>query len=181
MRAMIEGLESPHPIGLELPGLFHDDDFTQRFCAALDEVLSPIFLTLDAIEAYADPWLAPDDFLTWLSEWVGVEIEEDLAEDRKRAMVANATKLYGWAGTARGLADLVETYTGVRPEVEESGAASWSSVPGGDLPGTAAMTVTVRLRVDDTSTIDASRVERLVRRTVPAHIIATVEVVGASA
>ncbi len=115
MRAIIEGLESPHPIGLELPGLFHDDDFTQRFCAALDEVISPIFVTLDAIEAYADPWLAPSDFLAWLSEWVGIEIEEDLDDDRKRAMVAKATTLAGWAGTTRGITELVETYTGRSP------------------------------------------------------------------
>ena len=68
MRGMIEGLETPHPIGFELPGLFHDDDFTQRFTAALDEVIAPIFLTLDALEAYVDPWLAPEDFLGWLKQ-----------------------------------------------------------------------------------------------------------------
>jgi phage tail-like protein len=176
---MIEGLETPHPIGLELPGLFHDDDFTQRFCAALDEVLSPIFVTLDAIEAYVDPWLAPDDFLMWLSEWLGIEVEEDLAEDRKRAMVAGAANFFGWAGTAKGIADLIETYTGVRPEVTDSGGASWSSVPGGDLPGTNAMTCTVTLRVDDPSTIDEQRVDRMLRQTVPAHVVTNLEIVKA--
>lgn len=179
MRAMIEGLESPHPIGLELPGLFHDDDFTQRFCAALDDVLAPVFLTLDAIEAYVDPWLAPDDFLTWLSEWLGIEIEEDLAEDRKRAMVARAAHLYGWAGTAKGIADLVETYTGVRPEVVDTGGASWSSAPGGDLPGSPVMGLTVTLRVGDPAVIDTERVQRMLRQTLPAHIVATLEVVAA--
>ena len=176
---MIEGLESPHPIGLELPGLFHDDDFTQRFCSALDEVLSPVFVTLDAIEAYVDPWLAPDDFLNWLSEWLGIEVEQDLAEDRKRAMVAGAVHFYGWAGTARGLADLVETYTGFRPEVTDSGGTSWSSAPGGDLPGSPDMTVKVTLRVDDPSTIDEHRVQRLLRQSVPAHVTATLEIVKA--
>lgn len=176
---MIEGLESPHPIGLELPGLFHDDDFTQRFCSALDEVLSPVFVTLDAIEAYVDPWLAPDDFLNWLSEWLGIEVEQDLAEDRKRAMVARAMHLYGWAGTARGLADLVETYTGVRPEVTDSGGASWSSAPGGDFPGSPDMTVKITLRVDDPSTIDEHRVQRLLRQSVPAHVSASLEIIKA--
>jgi phage tail-like protein len=176
---MIPGLESAHPIGLELPGLFQDDDFTQRFCSALDEVLSPVFVTLDAIEAYVDPWLAPDDFLMWISEWLGVEIEEDLAEDRKRAMVAGAANLFGWAGTAKGIADMIETYTGVRPEVTDSGGASWSPVPGGDVPGSSAMSVQVVLRVDDPSTIDEHRVERLLRQTVPAHVVATLQIVKA--
>ncbi len=179
MRALIEGLESPHPIGLELPGLFHDDDFTQRFTSALDEVLAPIFVTLDAIEAYVDPWLAPDDFLTWLSEWVGMPIEEDLPEERKRALVANAVTLHTWAGTARGIADLLEIYTGIRPEIEDSGGASFSSTPGGDVPGSDAATLTVRLRVPSGVTVEADRVDRLLRQTLPAHIVTTVELVPA--
>lgn len=180
MRGLIEGLETPHPIGLELPGLFHDDDFSQRFTSALDEVLAPIFITLDAIEAYVDPWLAPDDFLTWLSEWVGVAIEEDLADERKRTLVARAATLYGWAGTARGIADLIEAYTGVRPEVEDTGGTSWSASPGGDVPGTAGFAVTVRLRVEDPATVDTARVERLLAGFVPATVVTTVEVVAGS-
>lgn len=179
MRAMIEGLESPHPIGLQLPGLFHDDDFTQRFTGALDEVLAPIFVTLDAIEAYVDPWLAPEDFLTWISQWVGMPIDEDLPEARKRALVANAAAIHTWAGTARGIADLVEIYTGVRPEVEDSGGVSYSSTPGGAIPGTDAASVTVRLRVPADVSVDRDRVARLLRATLPAHLVATVDVVPA--
>ena len=176
MRAMIEGLETPHPIGLELPGLFHDDDFTQRFCAALDEVLSPIFLTLDAIEAYVDPWLAPGDFLMWLSDWVGIPFEDDLPLERKRALVARAVTLQAWAGTAKGIADLVEAYTGVRPEVEDSGAAAWSTTPDGEVPGTGANTLTVRVRTPEGVTVDETQLRRLLSTTVPAHVATTVEV-----
>jgi phage tail-like protein len=179
MRAMIEGLETPHPIGMELPGLFHDDDFSQRFTGALDEVLAPIYVTLDAIEAYVDPWLAPEDFLSWLSEWMGISVDEDLPEERKRMLVARAAELHTWAGTARGLETLVECYTGTRPTVEDSGATSWSSLPGGDLPGTSDHKVTVRLAVADPTTIDTARVERLVVAFVPAHVVATVEVTKA--
>ena len=178
MRGMIEGLETPHPIGLELPGLFHDDDFSQRFTAALDEVIAPIFLTLDAIEAYVDPWLAPDDFLTWLSDWLGIPIEEDLPEAQRRMLVARAATLYGWAGTARGIADLVEAYTGIRPEVEDTGGVSWSSTPEGDLPGNDQFGVTVRIPTSDPSAIDTARVERLLAGFVPASVVATVEVVN---
>lgn len=178
MRGLIEGLETPHPIGMELPGLFHDDDFSQRFTAALDEVLAPIYLTLDAIEAYVDPWLAPADFLTWLSEWMGIPIEEDLPEHQQRMLVASAATLYGWAGTARGIADLVEAYTGVRPEVTDSGGSSWSATPGGDIPGTDEFAVNVRVRSDDPASIDTTRLERLLRGFVPAAVVTTVEVVG---
>ena len=176
MRGLIEGLETPHPIGMELPGLFQDDDFSLRFTAALDDVLAPIYLTLDAIEAYVDPWLAPADFLSWLSEWMGIPIEEDLPDQQKRMLVARAATFYGWAGTARGIADVVEAYTGVRPEVEDTGGASWSSIPGGDLPGNDQFAVTVRLRTDDPSAIDKRRIERLLAGFVPASVLTTVEV-----
>jgi phage tail-like protein len=179
MRGLIEGLETPHPIGMELPGLFHDDDFSQRFTAALDEVLAPIFLTLDAIEAYVDPWLAPADFLLWLSEWLGIAIDEDLPELQKRQLVAGAATLYGWAGTARGIADLVEAYTGIRPEVEDSGGTSWSPTPGGDLPGNDQFAVTVRVRTADAAAVDTARVERLLAGFLPATVLATVEVAPA--
>jgi phage tail-like protein len=179
MRALIEGLETPHPIGLELPGLFQDDDFTQRFTSALDEVFAPIFVTLDAIEAYVDPWLAPEDFLMWLSDWVGVPVEDDLPEDRKRALVARAVTLHAWAGTAKGIADLLEVYTGVRPELEESGAASWSTTPDSELPGSAAATLTVRFRVPEPDALDRNRIERLLATTLPAHVITTLEVTTA--
>jgi phage tail-like protein len=179
MRGLIQGLETPHPIGMELPGLFHDDDFSQRFTAALDEVLAPIYLTLDAIEAYVDPWLAPADFLTWLSEWMGIAIDEDLPERQQRMLVANAARFYGWAGTARGIADLVEAYTGVRPEVEDSGGTSWSALPGGDLPGNDQFSMTVRLRLEDPTSVDVARLERLLTGFVPATLVTTVEVVAA--
>ncbi|HET9441951.1 MAG TPA: phage tail protein [Acidimicrobiales bacterium] len=179
MRALIPGLDSPHPIGLELPGLFQDDDFAQRFSVALDELLAPIFLTLDAIEAYVDPWLTPEDFLLWISEWVAVPVPHDMTEAAKRALVARAAGLWGWAGTARGLADLVEIYTGLRPEVTDSGGAGWSSLPGGDPPGDDTASVTIRLRVPDPAAVDRERVEALLGHVVPAHVITTVEVTTA--
>ena len=176
MRAMIDGLESAHPIGVELPGLYQDDDFTQRFTAALDAVLAPLFITLDAIEAYVDPWLAPEDFLEWLSEWVGIEVDQHLPEARRRALVARAAELFTWAGTARGIADLVETFTGVRPEVEDSGGVAWQAMPGGDFPGTDESKVTVRLRLPEGETVEQARIERLLAGVLPATVVASVEV-----
>jgi hypothetical protein len=41
------------------------------------------------------------------------------------------------------------------------------------------MSVQVVLRVDDPSAIDEHRVERLLRQTVPAHVVATLQIVKA--
>jgi phage tail-like protein len=104
MRAAVPGLGHPHPLGLSLPALFQEDDFAQRLCAALDEVTAPVISTLDCIDAYFDPFLAPDDFLAWLSGWVAVALDEAWTEERRRLLVSTAWTCTGprarWPGSA---------------------------------------------------------------------------------
>ncbi|MEU1297162.1 phage tail protein, partial [Streptomyces sp. NPDC005840] len=40
-RAAIPGLPSRYPIGEQLPALYAEDDFAQRFTSGLDTVLAP--------------------------------------------------------------------------------------------------------------------------------------------
>jgi phage tail-like protein len=176
---MIEGLSSPHPIGGLLPGLYQDDDFAQRFTAGLDEVLAPVLVTLDGIEAYSDPKLAPADFVEWLAAWVGLELDEAWPLERQRALVARAAQLHTWQGTRSGLSELVEIYAGVVPEIEESGATAWSGDPSAPVPGAPGSWVVVRLRVPDPAAVDVRRLERLVARSVPAEVVPSVEVLQA--
>ena len=184
MRGTVEGLESPHPIGLALPALFHDDDVAQRFVSGLDDLLAPLFLTLDAVESYIDPWVAPRDFLAWIAQWVSAPWDPAIDDMQQRSVVARAAELYAWAGTAKGLAGIVELVAGVAPEIEENGAASWTIEPGGDLPGSAEPRVTVRVRLADLPSAGPEREDRLERirqvvlQLLPAHVVATVEVTG---
>ncbi len=179
MRGMMEGLPSPHPIGALLPGLYHDDDFAQRFTSALDEVIAPVLATLDSVEAYVDPHLAPRDFIDWLAQWVGVELDHSWPLERRRQLVARAANTYAWHGTARGLRELIELHTGAVAEIEETGGVAFSPVPDGELPGSPDSRVTIRVRVADPSAVDAARLERLVSRVVPAEVIPKVEVLPA--
>jgi phage tail-like protein len=176
MRGPIEGLDSPHPLVAALPGLFQEDDFAQRFTSALDAVLAPVFCTLDNLEAYFDPRLAPRDFVVWLAAWVGLTLDENWPVERQRALIADAAQLYRWQGTARGLAAHVALYTGAEPEVVDSGGCTWSATPGGSLPGTAEPRVTVRVRVPDPSTVDRRRIDAIVATAKPAHVIHEIEV-----
>jgi len=178
MRGTVEGLETRHPIGFLLPALYQDDDFAQRFTSALDAVMAPILATLDCIEAYVDPSLAPPDFVEWLAGWVGIELDENWPLERQRDLVASAVGLYEWHGTTRGLARLVEIYAGVTPEISESGGASWAASPGGDLPGSADAHVKVTVRVADPSAVDVGRLDRIIAKAKPAHVAHEVEVVA---
>lgn len=177
MRAGIEGLESPHPIGLTLPGLYHDDDLAQRFTSGLDAVLAPVFTVLDSLQAYVDPRLAPEDFVAWLTGWVGVEPDATWPLERRRALVVEAVELYQWRGTVPGLRRLVEIYSGVEPEIVDSGGTAVSVVPGGALPGSSEPGLTVTVRVDDAATFDVGRLDAIVGAAKPAHVPHQIEVV----
>jgi phage tail-like protein len=178
-RGLIEGLPTPHPFGPAMPSVFQEDDFAQRFVSAFDDVLAPIFCALDNWDAYLDPRLAPEDFLEWLSTWVGVELDETWPIERRRMLVSKAVELYRWRGTVKGLRDTVAIYTNSEPELVESGGIVASTSPGTKFPGKAGAEVTVKVKVKDPSTIDTARLERLVQAAKPAHVTATVEVTSA--
>jgi phage tail-like protein len=178
-RGLVPGLATPHPFGPALPAVFQEDDFAQRFVAAFDEVLAPIFCAMDNQDSYLDPHIAPEDFLEWLSTWVGTELDETWPIDRRRELVAKAVELYRWRGTAKALVEAVSIYAVDAPEIEENGGMVWSTSPGTELPGKPEPEVTVRLRVKDPDKIDRARLERLIAASMPAHIVAKVEVVAA--
>lgn len=177
MRGLVEGVPSPHPLGPSLPALYQDDAFAQRWLDGLDQVLAPIFLTLDNFDAYLDPWLTPADFLGWLAGWVGIVLDESWDEPRRRAIVARAVELYRMRGTAAALAGQVEIQTGGSVEIIENGATSWSVDTGGDLPGSPEPLVVVRVTVPDPKTIDAARLDALIAAAKPAHVLHRIELV----
>ena len=182
MRGLIERelpFESPYPLGLMLPALYHEDDLAQRFTAALDDVLLPVLVTLDSLEAYIDPDLTPADFLEWLGSWVGMAIDETWPLERQRAVVAQAVELYRWRGTIRGIRALVAVFTGIEPEIGETGGVAWSGVPGGSIPGEADARMTVRVRVADPKAVDVARLDAIVAAAKPAHVAHEVEVLAA--
>ena len=189
MRGTIEGLQTPHPLAAALPGLYREPEVDQRtggvaaslaerFTAALDEVLAPVFSSVDNLGAYLDPRLAPPDFLEWLARWVGLALDETWPLERRRALVAHAVRLYQRRGTARGLAEHVAIFAGVVPDIEESGGVAWSTTAGSALPGSAEPRLVLRLSPAEAEDVDVRRLQRLVDAARPAHVPAQVEVTG---
>jgi phage tail-like protein len=179
VRALVPNLENPHPLGFALPAVYHEDPLVQRFLSAFDEVMAPIFCTLDNVESYFDPQLTPPDFLNWLAHWVGLSLDEHWPLERRRSYVADAVTLYRLRGTVRGLAAQVQLHTGAEPEIEESGAIAWSSTPGGPMPGAAAPHVLVRVRVPDPATVNVDRLVAMIRAAIPADVVHELEVLPA--
>ncbi|MFJ4672556.1 phage tail protein [Kitasatospora purpeofusca] len=187
-RAAVPSLPSRHPIGEQLPALYADDDFAQRFTAGLDTVLAPVFTTLDNLPSYFDPRLAPADFLAWLATWVGGADDPRWPLALRREAVAGAVELHRWSGTRRGLVEALRLVLGVSADITGDGGAAWSSTAGGALPPAPADEVLVRVwprhggaadsahQVDEAHQVDADRVLALVRSLCPVHTICRVEV-----
>jgi phage tail-like protein len=175
-RGTVDDLRSAHPLGELLPGVYLEDPLAQRFTEGLDTVLAPVFLTLDCLAAYLDPWLTPPDFLPWLASWVGIELDETWPEDRRRAMVAAASGLHAHRGTPRGLVDYLRVLTGGDVELTESGGTRWSVEPGAAPPGTSTPRLDLTVRVSDPNSIDQARLDRAVHDARPAHLPYRVQV-----
>lgn len=185
----VAALRNPHPIAERLPGVYREafidehrrtarESFGARFLAAFDDVLAPVIATLDNLDAYLDPGTTPEDFLAWLGTWVAAPVDEGWSLERRRDFVARAAELYRRRGTAAGLREHVAVHTGGTVEIIENGASTWSAKADGKLPGSPEPVVVVRVSVADPSTVDAVKLDAIVRTSKPAHVVHRVEVVG---
>ncbi len=160
-----------------LPSLYQDDDLARRFTAGLDEVLAPVLSTLDNLYAYFDPRLCPPDFLSWLAGWVGIELDDELPDSVRRDVVAHAAGWQRARGTAAGLIEQLEWLTGVTVDIQDEAAVTWSLTPVPPRPQDSSPAPRVRVLVDaSAATVDVERLQALVDTSVPAHVVATVEV-----
>jgi phage tail-like protein len=177
-RGTVGTLGTPHALADQLPGVYAEDDFAQRFVEGLDVVLAPLFNVLDCLEAYFKPALAPEDYVDWLTNWVGTELDGTESLAVRRHAVATAVALHRVRGTAEGLATAVELAFGVRPEIAESGGAIWSARPLGPFPGDPRPGLRVVLRVPDPAAVDTHRLQAVVSAARPAHMPFSTQVVA---
>jgi phage tail-like protein len=170
VRGVVPELLSAHPIGQTLPGIYRADDFTQRFCAGLDDVLAPIIATLDSLPAYLDPATAPDDMLVWLSSWMGIVIDRHQSAERQRQLVRDGAELLRWRGTTRGVRSAVRSLFGAEPEITEPGGVIWSARAGLRPPTSGPGELVVRLGLPKPTQMDVRRLDELIVLVKPAHV-----------
>ena len=177
-RGRVPGLMSPQPIFDELPGIYETDEFLRDFTWALDEVLAPVFMTLDCLDAYVDPWLAPPDFLPWLADWLDIGDDEHWDETRRRRFLANAGTLFKERGTRRGLHRLLELAFDVDASIEESGGSVASTRPRSAPPGAFPPWVRVTVPASVHRRLDDRTLREVAAFAVPAHVTLLVDVLG---
>jgi phage tail-like protein len=138
-----------------LPVIFADGDFLGRFLLIFQSIWEPLEYRQDHMDMYFDPLTAPEPFLRWLAEWLGVAVTGVSEEGRLRMLLGEAVELYRWRGTRYGLTRMIEVCTGLTPIVAES-------------PSNPAI-LRIRVQVPAEANVDRDTIERLVKVNKPAH------------
>lgn len=176
MRGGIDGLPSRYPLAGFLPSLMQADDMTSRWVAGLDEVLAPVLWTLDSLDSYFDPRVAPTDFVDWLGTWVGSVPDESVPAEQRRELVAWTATLHGMRGTIAGLAQLLELACDAEiVSLDDGRSVTWSQDPSAPINGPGSRPLLrIEVRGDDEA---VDRVRELAAAWCPAHVPVEVEVV----
>lgn len=145
-----------------LPPMYQDDEFLSRFLLIFESILEPLDQTIDSINHYFDPRLAPEALLPWLAAWVDVVLNDKWPIERRRELITMAAELYRWRGTRRGLREYLRIYAGVEPLVEEPGREQ------DDSPRLPAHVFRVTLEVPNPDVIERDLVEAIIEAEKPA-------------
>ncbi len=108
-----------------LPAIFAEDpagaDFTDRLLSLFDTGLRAIERRLDDQAAWFDPLATPaapgkGDLLGWLAGWIGLELDRQWPEARRREWLKRSAGQLHRRGTREGLHRQLLTYLGMQPE-----------------------------------------------------------------
>ena len=163
-----------------LPELYEQDELMGRLLMLFESFWAPIETQVGAISDYLEPRTTPKAFVPWLASWLGLELDERLAEERQRELIRAAIRLHRRRGTKSALQEYLEIYTGGRVQIVEHRAVDFSlgtegrlglgvALGTGNHPHT--FTVTLNLPADSPSEEGRVRqaVEALIDAEKPAH------------
>lgn len=177
MRGTVGGLASPQPLIETMPSLYRTDYLAELLCGSFDEVLAPIFATLDCLPAYLDPRTVPEDMLDWLASWIGLNVGGHDDPARKRERIITGAALLPWRGTARSVREAVVAAFNCRTEVIESGDATFSTEPNSEPGGRSRPILVVRVITSSDGDVDRRSLDELVDAVKPAHIPHRIEII----
>ncbi len=114
-----------------LPAIYQEEaKITDSPVAALLNICEDLFLEIenqiDKIDTCFDPSETPiesdkegRDFLSWLSSWVDLILDERWSEEKKRYLIKNIVRLYRHRGTIEGFRYMINQFFDIDVEVEE--------------------------------------------------------------
>ena len=167
-------VEAERPSFAIAPGGEPPEPFVVRWLGALEEILDPAVTLIDNLAWHFDAETAPDDIVTALLCWLGLEVAADLEPDARRRVLRRAMALGRRRGTLLGLRELLGlAFAGAQIEVTQTARATHGADPG-ERPRAPAPRVTVRCR-DALAAQQRASLRRLVDDWCPAHVGWTLE------
>lgn len=99
-------------------------DFTDRFLSLFDTTLRSIEIEIDQEARLFDPLSAPSeqdaqtgqDFLDWLAGWIGIALDRNWPETKRRAFLKAAPKYFDLRGTREGLWRILLLFMEIDPQ-----------------------------------------------------------------
>jgi phage tail-like protein len=100
-----------------------EGEFVVRLLGLAQAELDDLDRAVADLPTLFDPATAPSSMLRWLASWLGFDLPPRFADgahpDEVRRLLLGLAALYRRRGTVRGVADFVEVYSGVRPQLFE--------------------------------------------------------------
>ncbi|MGC9400744.1 MAG: phage tail protein [Anaerolineae bacterium] len=163
-----------------LPALYERDALLNRFLMLFESFWDPIEAQIDQLPYTFDPRTAPSELLPWLAAWLDLVLDPRWPEAKRRRLLQSAVHLYRRRGTRDGLADYLEIYTGVRPQIVEHRAENFVLGPEARLGQSIALgrrnaphTFTVKLELPTLPKAEAEARRRMITQIIeaekPAH------------
>jgi len=144
----------------QLPRALAQDSFTRRFVTIFEEIEDGIRSQIDSLEYYVDVGNAPPEFVRWLGSWLHITVDANQSDDRQRAIVREAGRLFAQRGTQTGLIGLMEAITGGEVRIVDGGG-TWPSGEAPPNPGR------ILVRLTQTGGVPESQLYRLIAAEIP--------------
>ena len=110
----------------QLPRAMGEDHFIRQFVGLVQEMATGVRQQVDDIPAFVDVHVAPEPFVRWMGQWLGLTVEPVIAdaeerERRLRRLVEEVGSLFVRRGTRAGLEGLLTAITGEAAHVDDTG------------------------------------------------------------
>lgn len=84
--------------------------FLERYLSIFESEYTDIEEQIDRCTQLFDPEGIPNEYLSWLSNWLAIEYDEEWPAGAKREFLSNAPELFTMRGTKAGLARTIRLY-----------------------------------------------------------------------
>ena len=174
LRARLSDTEAPKVVSARgylrqsMPSIYQEGDFGLRFLESLETLLDPIVGTLDVLDRYFHPTLAPRDVLDLLAAWLGLTVDESWPDERLREALSREGELSRRRGTAAGLKLALEIAFPELPlRVEDGGGVSWAMTANGTKAPPPSFVVYCDTPIPEKTQLAVARV---IEQTKPVHV-----------